>query len=126
MKKFLLVLVAAALTAACGGGAASTPVSWSTPPGPVTKYKNTLSGLNASAQVDLIQNVIDFAPGAASVVHIHASPNLATVLQGSITVKLQAGDKSAATGAMLVEPVNVPLQAVNSGTGEAKIGRAHV
>src|SRR5207249_6876957 len=77
MKSLLVLLVVFVLVAACGGGAASTLVKSAAPPGPLTKYRNTLSGLNANKQIDLIQNVIDFAPGAASVVHVHTSPNLA-------------------------------------------------
>lgn len=122
MKSLVVLLIGFALAVACGSGAASAPAAnKSIPPGPVTKYRNTLSGLNASGQIDLIQNVIDFAPGAESVVHLHNSPNLATVIQGQITVKLPTGDKAAALGQMLVEPINEPLQAVNSGSGEATV-----
>ncbi len=121
MKSFLVLLVVFVLVAACGGGAASSLVKSAAPPGPVTKYRNTLSGLNANMQLDLIQNVIDFAPGAASVVHVHTSPNLATLLQGQIIVKTSAGDRKAVIGEMLVEPINVPLQAVNTGSGEATV-----
>src|SRR5690242_20968121 len=115
MKSLVVLLVSIALVAGCGAGASSKLASSSTPPAPVTKYRNTLSGLNAGTQIDLIQNVIDFAPGAASVVHVHSSPNLATVLLGQITIKMPSGDKNAAAGSMLVEPVNEPLQAVNTG-----------
>jgi len=118
MKSLIVTIVALALAAACGGNTAATP---STPPGPATEYRNTLSGLNAAAQLDLIQNVIYFAPGAASVVHIHTSPNLATVLKGQITVKVPAGDKQAAAGEMLVEPINQALQAYNTGSSDAMV-----
>lgn len=127
MKSLVVSLVAFVLVVACGAGATSAPAANSSiPPGPVTKYKNTLSGLNAGGQIDLIQNVIDFAPGAASVVHLHNSPNLATVIQGQITVKMPTGEKAAALGQMLVEPINEPLQAVNSGSGEATVVVAFV
>ena len=127
MKSLVVLLIGFALVVACGAGAASSPAAnSSTAPGPVTKYKNTLSGLNASGQIDLIQNVIDFAPGAASVVHLHNSPNLATVIQGQITVKMPTGAKEATLGQMLVEPINEPLQAVNAGTGEATVVVAFV
>src|SRR5690348_14313840 len=125
MKSFFVSLVALGVLVACGGGTAATP-STSSPTSPVTKYKNTLPGLNAATQVDLVQNVIDFAPGAASVVHTHKSPNLATVLQGQITVRIPAGDKQASAGQMLVEPINQPLQAVNTGSGEAIVVAAFV
>jgi quercetin dioxygenase-like cupin family protein len=121
MKSSVVSLVAVALIAACGGGTAGTQSTPSTPPGPVAKYRNSLPGLNSTGKIDLIQNVIDFAPGAASVVHTHSSPNIATVLQGQITVKVLAGDKQASAGEMLVEPINQPLQAVNTGSGEAMV-----
>jgi quercetin dioxygenase-like cupin family protein len=121
MKSSVLALIAVALTAACGGGTAATQSKPSTSPRPVAMYRNSLPGLNATGKIDLIQNVIDFAPGAASVVHTHSSPNLATVLQGQITVKIPAGDKQASQGEMLVEPINQPLQAMNAGSGEAMV-----
>ena len=121
MRGITVLFVTLALAVACGGGTAGAPPKPSPPAGPVTQYRNTLPGLNAASQLDLIQNVIDFAPGAASVVHTHISPNLATVLEGQIIVKMPAGEKQATTGEMLVEPVNQPLQAVNSGSTEAMV-----
>lgn len=124
MKRLTVVLVAAALMAACGGGTVSVAAKPSTPPGPVTKYRNALPGQTAVAPIDLIQSILDFSPGAASVVHKHTSANLGTVLQGQITIKMAAGDKQASAGEMLVEPLNEPVQAVNMGSGEAMVAVA--
>lgn len=124
MKRLTVVLVAAALMAACGGGTVSVAAKPSTPPGPVTKYRNALPGQTAVAPIDLIQSILDFSPGAASVVHKHTSSNLGTVLQGQITIKMAAGDKQASAGEMLVEPLNEPVQAVNMGSGEAMVAVA--
>jgi len=124
MKRLTVVLVAAALIAACGGGTVSIAAKPSTPPGPVTKYRNALPGQTAVAPIDLIQSILDFSPGAASVVHKHTSSNLGTVLQGQITIKMAAGDKQASAGEMLVEPLNQPVQAVNMGSGEAMVAVA--
>jgi quercetin dioxygenase-like cupin family protein len=124
MKRLTVVLVAAALMAACGGGTVSVAAKPSTPPGPVTKYRNALPGQTAVAPIDLIQSILDFSPGAASVVHKHTSANLGTVLQGQITIKTAAGDKQASAGEMLVEPLNEPVQAVNMGSGEAMVAVA--
>ena len=88
----------------------------------MTKYRNVLPGQTAAAPIDLIQSILDFAPGAASVVHTHTSSNLATVLQGQITLKTPSGDKQASAGEMLVEPLNQPVQAVNSGLGRGDGG----
>jgi quercetin dioxygenase-like cupin family protein len=124
MKRLTVVLVAAALMAACGGGTVNVAAKPSTPPGPVTKYRNALPGQTAVAPIDLIQSILDFSPGAASVVHKHTSANLGTVLQGQITIKMAAGDKQASAGEMLVEPLNEPVQAVNMGSGEAMVAVA--
>lgn len=124
MKRLNLLLVAGALMVACGGGAATGTANMSTPPGPVTKYRNALPGQTAAAPMDLIQTILDFGPGASSVVHKHTSPNLATVLEGQITVKIASGDKQASAGEALVEPVNQPVQAVNTGSGEAMVAVA--
>jgi quercetin dioxygenase-like cupin family protein len=124
MKRLTLVLVAAALMAACGGGNVSVAAKPSTPPGPVTKYRNALPGQTAIAPIDLIQSILDFSPGAASMVHKHTSSNLGTVLMGEITIKMAAGDKQASSGEMLVEPLNQPVQAVNTGSGEAMVAVA--
>lgn len=126
MKRLSVLLVAFALLVACGGSSANQTASRSAPPGPVTKYRNTLPGLNAGSTIDLVQSVIYFSPGAASVVHTHNSPNLATVLQGQITVEMPGAAKQVTAGMMLVEPVNEPLQAVNGGSGEAMVMVAFV
>lgn len=127
MKSFVVLLVGFALVVACGANATSSPAANSSAaPGPATKYRNTLPGLNAGGAIDLTQSVIDFAPGAASVVHTHNSPNLATVLQGQITVKVPDADRQVTAGKMVVEPINQPLQAVNSGSGEAMVVVAFV
>ena len=116
-----VVLLAAALVAACGGGTAIAAAKPSVPPGPVTKYRNMLAGQTAGAPIDLIQSILYFSPGAASVVHVHKSSNLATVLQGQVTVKMPLGDKTAWAGDALVEPLNQTVQAVNTGSGEAMV-----
>ena len=118
------LLVAAALVAACSGGAASVAAKPAVPPLPVTKYWNMLPAQTAAAPIDLIQTIIDFGPGAASVVHKHTSPNIATVLQGQVSVKTPSGDKQASAGGALVEPINQPVQAVNLGSGEAMVAAA--
>src|SRR5437764_11293685 len=106
MNRVVLVFVAAALLAACGGGSSSVAAKPPPSPGPVVKYRNMLPGQSSAGSIDLIQTIIDFGPGAASTVHMHTSPNLATVLMGQITVKTPTGDKQASAGEALVEPLN--------------------
>jgi quercetin dioxygenase-like cupin family protein len=121
MKRVSLpvVLVVAALMAACGGGAVNTAAKPSAPAGPVTKYKNMLPGQTAAGAIDLIQSVLYFAPGAASAVHKHPTSFLATVVQGQITLKTPSGNKVSAAGEVILEPLNQPVQALNMGSVDA-------
>src|ERR1700730_8016845 len=120
MKRLTLLLVAATLMVACGTAPAEGAAKPS-PPGPVTKYRNVLAGQTATAPIDLVQAVLYFAPGAASIVHTHTSPNLGTVLQGQVTIKMASGTKQTSAGEMLIEPLNQPVQALNLGSGDALV-----
>src|SRR2546425_10528384 len=119
-----MLIMAAALTAACGGGAAPAAAKPS-PPGPGMKYRNMLPGQTASAPIDLIQSILYFAPGAATNVHKPPTGFLATGLQGQIPLKTPSGDKVASAGEELREPLNVPVQAVNTGSGETMVVAAY-
>jgi quercetin dioxygenase-like cupin family protein len=122
MRKTISMLVlAAALLAACGGSSATAPAASPTPSttAPVTKFKNTLPGLSAAASFDVIQIVFEFAPGAATVKHTHPTPNLATVLEGEITAKTPSGDKTSKAGETIIEPLSQPVQAINAGSVKA-------
>jgi quercetin dioxygenase-like cupin family protein len=123
MKRLTLLLVAATLMVACGTATAEGAAKPS-PPGPVTKYRNVLAGQTATAPIDLVQAVLYFAPGAASIVHTHTSPNLGTVLQGQVTIKMASGTKQTSAGEMLIEPLNQPVQALNLGSGDALVAVA--
>lgn len=121
MKRVSLpvLLVAAALMAACGGSAANVAAKPSAPAGPVTKYKNTLPGQTATGSIDLIQSILYFAPGGASSVHKHPTSFLATVLEGQITLKTPSGDQLSSAGDVIHEPLNQPVQAFNMGSVQA-------
>ena len=58
----------------------------------------------AAAPFDVLQIVLEFAPGAATAQHVHPTPYLATVMEGEVTAKLASGDKTAKAGETIVEP----------------------
>lgn len=125
MKWLLSALLVFATTAvACGGGPASPAAKPPVAAPPVIKYQNTLPAQTMAGPFDLVQNVLDFAPGAASIVHTHFTPNLATVLMGQIAVKSAAGDKQGSVGDGLVEPLNQPVQALNATSQETMVAVA--
>jgi len=113
-----VLLVAAALMAACGGAAVNVAAK-PAPPAPLTKYKNTLPGQTAAGSIDVIQSVLYFAPGAASAVHKHPTSFLATVLEGQITLKTPSGEQVSSPGDVIHEPLNQTVQAVNMGSVQA-------
>lgn len=117
------LIAAAAVLAACGGSSATVSTTSPTPSAaaPVTKFKNTLPGQTAAAPFDVLQIVLEFAPGAATTQHVHLTPYLATVLEGEVTVKLASGDKTAKAGETIVEPLNLAVQAINSGSVKASM-----
>jgi quercetin dioxygenase-like cupin family protein len=86
----------------------------SAPPGPVARFNVKFEVPAAPTQFDVIQLVQDFAPGAASALHSHGGQGFATVLEGEITIRTNAGEKKYKAGETFTETVNEPLQALNT------------
>jgi quercetin dioxygenase-like cupin family protein len=55
------------------------------PPGPTTVHRATLPGLTMPGEFDVINLILDFAPGAATPAHTHGGPGIVTVLEGTLT-----------------------------------------
>ena len=55
------------------------------PPGPTKVYESTIAVANSPARADLIQTVLDFAPGAWTPFHRHGGQAFSLVLSGEIT-----------------------------------------
>ena len=54
------------------------------PPGPKTVWKNSLPGLTMQGEFDMINLILEFAPGAATPMHTHGGPGIVTVLEGEL------------------------------------------
>jgi quercetin dioxygenase-like cupin family protein len=54
------------------------------PPGPKTVYRTSLPGLTMQGEFEMINLILDFAPGAATPMHTHGGPGIVTVLEGEI------------------------------------------
>jgi len=61
------------------------------PPGPVQRLRATYEVIDPPAQFDLVQLVLDFAPGAFTPQHVHGGPGFVTVLEGEITLRAVGG-----------------------------------
>src|SRR5947199_205833 len=116
MNRVILVLVAAALMAACGGGSSS--VAAKLPPGPVVKYRNMLPGQSSTGSIDLIQTIINFAPGSQTLKHHHGGPGVITVIQGEVTLSSDGVERTYKVGESFTELSGQTLQAFNRGTSE--------
>jgi quercetin dioxygenase-like cupin family protein len=57
------------------------------PPGPTKVYESRVALANPPTQADLIQVLLDFAPGAWTPPHTHGGQTLNTVLEGEITLR---------------------------------------
>jgi quercetin dioxygenase-like cupin family protein len=54
------------------------------PPGPKTVYRTSLPGLTIQGEFDMINLILEFAPGAATPMHTHGGPGVVTVLEGEL------------------------------------------
>src|SRR5262245_36596552 len=105
------------------------------PPRPFTSYQFKTDVDPMSAPFDVVQAILDFAPGAATPYHTHSGIVMVTVVAGEITFNLEGVDTVYKAGESFVELPNQVGQARNAGTAPARvmasyllpqIGRAHV
>lgn len=54
------------------------------PPGPKTVYRNSLPGLTMQGEFEMINLILDFAPGSATPLHSHGGPGIVTVIEGEL------------------------------------------
>lgn len=73
------------------------------PPGPTTLYQNRFEAVNLPTQFDLVQVVLEFAPGTWTPEHTHGGLGYATVVEGSILVRAKGGEKTYRPGEGWVE-----------------------
>lgn len=67
---------------------ASTVASGQAPPGPSTRYNTRFTEVSAPASsFEIVQQVLEFAPGAAAPFHTHGGPGFVTVIEGELTFR---------------------------------------
>jgi len=91
------------------------------PPGPATRHLSRTDGLPVSGEYEIVQWVLDFAPGAWSPVHTHGGKVLSTVLEGEITRIADGVETVYKTGEIFVEMPNHPHQAGNPTSGNVSL-----
>lgn len=86
----------AALVLVCAAGALTAPGSASAqvlPPGPNFTIQSTFDGQAVPGPYELVQIILDFAPGAWTPSHSHGGQVFVTVLSGTMTVRDDAGER---------------------------------
>ena len=83
LKRYSIIGVVAVLAALFSATLASGQT-----PAPVTRFTTRFTAVTAPAnQVELVQLVSEFAPGAAVAFHSHGGPEFVTVIEGELTFR---------------------------------------
>jgi quercetin dioxygenase-like cupin family protein len=107
------------LTTVQQGGSSQQP-----PPGPTKVYESKVAMANPPAQADLIQVLLDFAPGAWTPPHTHGGQTLNTVLDGEITLRENNTEKIFKPGEGWSDTPNQVHAAGNAGATKTSLAVA--
>jgi quercetin dioxygenase-like cupin family protein len=92
------------------------------PPGPTTVHRSTFENVTPLTTFDVVQLVLDFAPGAWTPLHTHGGEALVTVLAGEMTLQVEDGEASTyALGEQWLEVPGAFAAVGNEGTDPARI-----
>lgn len=100
---------------------ASGATTQNAPPGPTTVYRNQTSVGSLNGEYDLVQLIVDFAPGAWTPSHTHGGPVLVTVVEGETTTRDGQGvENKIQVGQNFVETPGTYLEVGNAGSGNTR------
>ncbi len=85
------------------------------PATPTTFYFVNTAAILPGDPYEVVQQVLDFAPGAQTPVHTHPGQVFVTVLEGELTFKTGGADKVYRVGESFIEQPGVAAQARNAG-----------
>ena len=94
------------------------------PPAPTVLAKTSQAVSEALGEFELVQLVFDFAPGAWTAIHEHGGVELATVLDGEITVRRNQEETTYKAGEGWAEPTGNILTTGNLGSANARLSAA--
>jgi quercetin dioxygenase-like cupin family protein len=84
------------------------------PPGPSVRFQTKFEIANQPAEFEIIQMVLDFAPGAWTPPHTHGGPIFATLMEGELTVRGNGGESKYGAGKTFVEIPGEVLEVGNA------------
>jgi quercetin dioxygenase-like cupin family protein len=91
-------------------------------PGPTVAYQGSYPLTVSAGEYDLVNLVLDFAPGAQIPLHYHGGPALVVGKDGELTLRPEGGMEHAVTSGMAVnEKAGARHVMINTGTANASI-----
>jgi quercetin dioxygenase-like cupin family protein len=102
-------------------GLAASVTFAQTPPGPTKVYESTIALVNPPTQGDLIQDVLDFAPGAWTPFHRHGGQAFNLVLEGEVTLRENNTEKVFKPGEGWSDTPDQVHAAGNNGATKARL-----
>jgi quercetin dioxygenase-like cupin family protein len=118
MKRFRLLPISVALVLIASVGTAS---GQNTPPSPTTRYQMSYEIQALPARpLDLVQTVLEFAPGSFTSLHTDGGPTFVTVLEGEVTRRTGSTDETVRASQGWAEPTAAHA-AGNLGSSTARV-----
>jgi quercetin dioxygenase-like cupin family protein len=103
------------------GGAVTTLVDTTTKmPGPTVSFKGSYPIAPATGEYELVNNVLEFAPGAAVPLHFHGGPAVIVDLDGALTIRAGDHEMILAPGDLDTQAAGAQHQMQNNGAGTAR------
>jgi len=110
------------------------PAAAEDPPRPTQRMVSTFPVSAAPAQYELVEQVVDFAPGAATRLHQHGGRAYVTVIEGQIAFSQGGVDTVYGSGQSYIEEAGSFHTLTNKGSAKARIfisvllspGQAHI
>jgi quercetin dioxygenase-like cupin family protein len=115
----LAVVTAATVMAGSVAGLGQSDPSSRSRPSVVAQSRFMVT--NPQAQAELVQLVVDFAPGAWTSLHTHGGQAINLVLAGEITLRHGGGDHGHRAGQAWTDSSGMLHAAGNTGTGNARL-----
>jgi quercetin dioxygenase-like cupin family protein len=97
------------------------PADKTPPPRPYVSYQFKTDVAPMAAPFDVVQAILEFAPGAATPFHTHPGIVMVTVVAGEIIFNLEGVDHVYKAGESFVEVPNQVGQARNAGAAPARV-----
>jgi quercetin dioxygenase-like cupin family protein len=114
-RLFPAVVLVAALALAAPAPAARGQAGVATP------VEQRFQALDPPARAEVMQAVLDFAPGAWTPVHTHGGPVYVTVLEGTATLRMGGMDRTFRPGEGWLDSPDEPHAAGNDGATTARV-----